>query len=63
LWLACLFVAGYFMLENHLVNQLDLLTAAQFNQLKARLGPGYRDLTPRVIDERIREMRTACDLP
>jgi two-component system heavy metal sensor histidine kinase CusS len=53
--LACLFVAGYFMLENHLVNQLDLLTAAQFNQLKARLGPAYRELTPEVIDERIRD--------
>jgi two-component system heavy metal sensor histidine kinase CusS len=53
--LACLFVAGYFMLRDHLVGQLDLLTAAQFNQLKARLGPGYLELTPKEIDERIRD--------
>ena len=52
---AVLFVAGYFMLENYLVKQLDLLNAAQFNELKARLGPGYRDLTPDVIDQRIRD--------
>ena len=53
--LACLFVAGYFMLEDHLVRQLDQLNHAQFNQLKARLGPSYQALTPQVIDERIRE--------
>ena len=53
--LACLFVAGYFMLHGHLVHQLDQLNVAQFNQLKSRLGPSYQALTPPVIDERIRE--------
>ena len=53
--LACLFVAGYFMLEDHLLRQLDLLTAAQFNELKARLGPEYRQLSPAIIDQRIRD--------
>ncbi len=53
--LAVLFIAGYFMLQNHLLTQLDLLNAAQFNQLKARLGPAYLELTPKEIDERIRD--------
>jgi signal transduction histidine kinase len=52
--LAVLFVAGYYMLENHLIQQLDALTAAQFKQLSARLGPNYKSLTPAEIDERIR---------
>ena len=53
--LAVLFFAGYYMLENHLIGQLDQLNTAQFNQLKARLGPAYASLTPDVIDERIRD--------
>ena len=53
--LACLFVAGYFMLSDHLVRQLDQLNVTQFNQLKAHLGPSYQSLTPPIIDERIRE--------
>ena len=54
--LAILFVAGYYMLENHLVHQLDLLTAQQFRQLKSALGPGYRELSPEVIESRIRDV-------
>ena len=53
--LAVLFLAGYYMLEDHLIGQLDQLNTTQFNQLKARLGPEYRSLTPEVIDERIRD--------
>jgi two-component system heavy metal sensor histidine kinase CusS len=53
--LAVLFLAGFYMLENHLISQLDQLNTAQFNQLKARLGPEYRTLTPEVMDERIRD--------
>ena len=53
--LVVLFLAGYFLLEDHLIGQLDQLNTAQFNQLKARLGPDYHILTPDVIDERIRD--------
>lgn len=53
--LAVLFVIGYFLLQNHLIRGLDLLNAAEFEQLKARLGPDYRKLGPVEIDERIRE--------
>jgi signal transduction histidine kinase len=55
---ACLSVAGYFMLENYLVHGLDLLNAAEFQQIKAHLGHlGNADpsLSARLIDERIRE--------
>lgn len=54
--LAFLSVAGYFMLEKHLIHGLDLLNAAQFEQIKARLGPDYRTLNAATIDERIREV-------
>jgi signal transduction histidine kinase len=54
--LAVLFVVGYYMLENHLVHQLDLLNDQQFRQLKTALGPGYRDLGPEVMEERIRDV-------
>ena len=53
--LAVLFILGYFLLQNHLVRGLDLLNAAEFEQIKARLGPDYRTLDPIEMDERIRE--------
>ncbi len=53
--LACLFVAGHYLLENHLIHQLDTLNEAQFKQLKYTLGPSYQTLTPSTIDDRIRE--------
>jgi heavy metal sensor kinase len=53
--LACLFVAGYYSLQNHLINGLDLLNRAQFEQVKAHLGDDYASLNPAVIDARIRE--------
>ncbi len=53
--LACLFVAGYYLLQQHLLRGLDVLNAAEFEQIKARLGADYRDLDPIAIDERIRE--------
>ncbi len=52
--LAILFLAGYELLESRLVHGLDLLNEAEFAQLKARLGPDYRNLTSAVMDERIR---------
>jgi two-component system heavy metal sensor histidine kinase CusS len=53
--LACLFVAGHYLLENHLVHQLNALNESQFKQLKYSLGPDYKTLTPQTIDDRIRE--------
>jgi two-component system heavy metal sensor histidine kinase CusS len=52
--LACLFAAGHYLLEKHLIQQLDELNEAQFRQLKSTLGPSYASLTPADIDERIR---------
>ena len=53
--LAVLFVAGYFMLQKQLINQLDLLNEQQFKQLKVHLGADVAKLSPQVIDQRIRE--------
>jgi signal transduction histidine kinase len=52
---ACLSVAGYFMLEKYLVHGLDLLDAAEFQQIKAHFGSGGMPLSAKAIDERIRE--------
>jgi len=52
---AGLFVAGYQLLESHLIHGLDLLNAAEFAQIKAHLGPDYKTLSPQIIDQRIRE--------
>src|ERR1700730_16579902 len=52
---ASLSIAGYFMLERYLVHDLDLLNEAEFQQIKARLGPDHEALSARVIEERIRE--------
>jgi len=54
--LACLFVAGHYLLENQLIHQLDKLNEAQFRQLKSSLGPNYQTLTASTIDDRIREV-------
>jgi len=53
--LACLFIAGHYLLENYLVHQLDELNETQFKHLRATLGKDYATLTPPVIDDRIRE--------
>ena len=52
---ACLTVAGYFMLENYLVHGLDLLDAAEFQQIKAHLLADGRALSAPLIEARIRE--------
>ncbi|MBN8924017.1 MAG: two-component sensor histidine kinase [Rhodanobacter sp. 68-29] len=54
LTLACLFTAGYHLLQSYVTHDLDLLNATEFEQIKARLGPDYSTLTPAAIDERIR---------
>ena len=53
--LAILFVAGYYLLKSYLIHGLDLLNQSEFNEIKAHLGPDYRDLSPAVIEKRIRE--------
>ena len=52
--LAVLFVAGYYLLNEHLVHGLDLLNQAEFEQVKASLGPDPAALDSRQIDNRIR---------
>lgn len=54
--LACLFVAGYLMLENQLIHGLDLLNEAGFRHIEAHLGPDYRLLSASSIEMRIREI-------
>ena len=53
--LACLFVAGHYLLERYLVHQLDELNETQFKHLRATLGKDYATLSPTVIADRIRE--------
>jgi len=52
--LACLFVVGYQLLESYLIHGLDLLNTSEFEQLRARLGPDYRNLSLDVVNQRIR---------
>jgi len=54
--LACLFVAGYLLLQKQLVHGLDLLIEAQYREIDTRLGPDYRTLSPESIETRIREL-------
>jgi signal transduction histidine kinase len=50
----CLSVAGYYLLNSHLVHGLDLLNAAEFAQIKSVIGTDYDKLTPAQIDLRMR---------
>lgn len=52
--LVLLFVAGYYLLQQHLVRGLDALNRAEFEQIKSSLGPDYAKLTPTEVDERMR---------
>ncbi len=52
--LACLFVVGYQLLESYLIHGLDLLNTAEFEQIRARLGPDYKTLSLDVVNQRIR---------
>jgi HAMP domain-containing protein len=53
--LAVLFIAGHYMLRDHMIRQLDQLNETQFKQLRTALGPGFKTLTPEVINQRIRD--------
>jgi signal transduction histidine kinase len=53
--LGCMFGIGYALLQGRLVNGLDMINLAQYQQIKARLLPDFDNLTPAVIEARIRE--------
>ena len=53
--LAVLFVAGYALLERHLLHGLDLLNDSEYQQIDALLGPDYSTLSAPFIEMRIRE--------
>jgi two-component system heavy metal sensor histidine kinase CusS len=55
LTLACLFVAGYQLLQNYLIHDLDLLNTTEFKQIKAHLGSDYPSLNRAIINDRIRQ--------
>lgn len=55
LTLALLFRAGRYVLEQHVIHNLDLLNAAQFEQTRERFGPDPGRLSPVEIRERMRE--------
>ena len=52
---ACLFLGGRYFLEKHAIHALELLNAAEFEQIRPRLGADYATLTPAEIEERLRE--------
>ena len=53
--LACLFLAGRYFLEQHVIHGLDLLNEAEFAQVKAHLGPDYATLSAEAVAERLQE--------
>lgn len=54
LTLAGLFIVGYQLLESYLIRGLDQLNTAEYEQIRARLGPNYQQLDPSDINQRIR---------
>ncbi|HEX7632296.1 MAG TPA: ATP-binding protein [Lacunisphaera sp.] len=52
--LICLFVAGYYLLNQHLINGLDVLNASEFEQIKTNLGPEYATLGSAELEDRMR---------
>lgn len=52
--LAALFVSGYFVLEQHLLNGLDVLNKAELGEVKAHLVRGYAPDDPTFLERRLR---------
>lgn len=50
---ACLFLAGRYFLERHAIHALDLMNAAEFEQIKLRLGPDAAALEPAQLSNRL----------
>ena len=55
LTLALLFRAGRYLLEQHVIHNLDLLNVAQFEEIRDRFGPNPAELSPAEMRERMRE--------
>jgi len=53
LTLGCFFRVGRFLVEQHLIHSLDLGLAAEFEQIKRRLGPEAAVLAPPQVAERL----------
>jgi two-component system heavy metal sensor histidine kinase CusS len=53
--LAVLFVAGYILLQRHLLHGLDLLLDSEYQQIEALLGPDHSTLSAPFIEMRIRD--------
>lgn len=51
---ACLFLAGRYFLERHAIHALDLMNAAEFEQVKARLGSDAAALSHEELRVRLR---------
>lgn len=50
---ACLFLAGRYFLERHAIHALDLMNAAEFEQVQLRLGPDAAALDPAQLSSRL----------
>jgi signal transduction histidine kinase len=53
--LAGLFVLGYFVLESHLLNGLDMLNLAELGEVKAHLVRDYKPDDPTFLERRLRK--------
>ena len=54
--LVCLFAAGFFLLQRHFIRGFDVINAAEFEQIKFRLGFGGQVLSPEHIEEHLSSM-------
>jgi signal transduction histidine kinase len=53
--LACLFVTGYFVLERHIINGLDMLNRAELGEIKAHMVREYDPDDPGFLERRLRK--------
>ena len=53
--ISLLFLVGHELLETRLIYGLDLLNRSEFKEISEHLGSDYANLTPRAVDQRIRE--------
>ena len=54
--LASLVAIGFYLLNRHLINSLDLLNAVEFESVKSGLGPAFATLTAEELANRIQGM-------
>lgn len=53
--ISLMFLIGYHLLQARLITGLDLLNRSEFQQIQNHLGHDYANLTPTVVEQRIRE--------